>query len=207
MATTGPDSAKPKLAPTTVTHPAGESLREAFVGAIPHLRAFAVALCRDEPRADDLVQETLAKGWQKRDSLQTGTNLRAWLITILRNHYFSELRRSSQVLIETDADCGERLGEHSAQPGHLDLQDFAVALGKLEPAQRGALILVGAEGFTYEEAAQICGCPVGTIRSRVNRARRRLAELLQPSAAEKAGPVAVHVSRKAQTPLAHRPPP
>jgi RNA polymerase sigma-70 factor (ECF subfamily) len=189
-----------------VTHPPKESLRDAFVAAIPHLRAFALSLCRDEQRADDLVQEALVKGWQKRESFEQGTNLKAWLFTILRNNYFSDLRRKSQMPVEANGDFVERLSEHPAQSGHLDLQDFVAALGTLEPTQREALILVGAEGFTYEEAAQICGCPVGTIRSRVNRARRRLVDLLQVSAAEEYGPNPAYQSLKAWTPLADRPP-
>jgi RNA polymerase sigma-70 factor (ECF subfamily) len=100
----------------------------------------------------------------------------------------------------------EALSEHPAQPGHLDLQDFAAALDRLEPAQREALILVGAEGFTYEEAAQICGCPIGTIRSRVNRARRHLVKLLQVSAPEEYGPDAAYECVNARAPLAFRPP-
>jgi RNA polymerase sigma-70 factor, ECF subfamily len=189
-----------------VTHPPKVSLRDAFVAAIPHLRAFALSLCRDEQRADDLVQEALVKGWQKRDSFEPGTNLKAWLFTILRNNYFSDLRRKSQMPVQANGDFVERLSEHPAQAGHLDLQDFVAALGKLEPTQREALILVGAEGFTYEEAAHICGCPVGTIRSRVNRARRRLVDLLQVSAAEEYGPDPAYESLKAWTPLADRPP-
>jgi RNA polymerase sigma-70 factor, ECF subfamily len=189
-----------------VTHPPKDSLRDAFVAAIPHLRAFAISLGRDAQRADDLVQETLVKAWQARESFEKGTNLKAWLFTILRNHYFSELRRQNQVLVEANGECVEQLSEHPAQPGHLDLQDFAAALGQLEPAQREALILVGAEGFSYEEAAQISGCAVGTVKSRVNRARRRLRALLEVSAAEEYGPDAAYESINARTPLAYRPP-
>jgi RNA polymerase sigma-70 factor (ECF subfamily) len=176
-----------------VTRPPKDSLRDAFVAAIPHLRAFAVSLCRDSPRADDLVQETLVKGWQKRASFAEGTNLKAWLFTILRNNYFSELRRN-HLLVQANSDSVERLSQRPTQPGHLDLQDFLAALDKLEPRQREALILVGAEGFSYEEAAKICGCAVGTIKSRVNRARHRLAALLQISAAEEYGSDAAYDS-------------
>jgi RNA polymerase sigma-70 factor (ECF subfamily) len=163
-------------------------LHDAFVAAVPHLRAFAISLCRDAQRADDLVQETLVKAWQKRKSFEAGTNLKAWLFTILRNTYFSELRKNNHVVVDSNSDSVEQLSEPPAQSGHLDLQDFRAALGTLEPAQMEALILVGAEGFSYEEAAQICGCAVGTIKSRVNRARRRLAEVLQISAADEYGP-------------------
>jgi RNA polymerase sigma-70 factor (ECF subfamily) len=189
-----------------VTQSPKDPMRDAFVASIAHLRAFAVSLCRDPQRADDLVQETLVKGWQARESFEAGTNLKAWLFTILRNNYFSELRRRNQVLVESNGESVERLSQRPAQPGHLDLQDFAAALDRLEPAQREALILVAAEGFTYEEAAQICGCAVGTIKSRVHRARNRLAALLQVSAAEEYGPDAVYESIEARTPLAYRPP-
>jgi RNA polymerase sigma-70 factor (ECF subfamily) len=167
-----------------VTVPKPDSLRDAFVAAIQHLRAFAFSLCRDPQRADDLVQETLVKAWQKRGSFEEGTNLKAWLFTILRNSYFTDLRKKNHLLVEANGDGIERLSEPPAQPGHLDLQDLAAALGRLEPAQREALILVGAEGFSYEEAAHICGVAVGTIKSRVHRARHRLSQLLHVSAAD-----------------------
>jgi RNA polymerase sigma-70 factor (ECF subfamily) len=188
-----------------VTRPQNDSLRDAFVAAIPYLRAFAVSLCHDAHRADDLVQETLVKAWQKRDSFEAGTNLKAWLFTILRNTYFSELRKKNHLLVETNSDVVERLSQHPTQAGHLDLQDFVAALYRLEPAQREALILVGAEGFSYEEAAQICGCAVGTIKSRVNRARHRLARLLQLSAPEEYGPDATYESIFARAARAYRP--
>jgi len=162
-----------------VTIPQRDSLRDAFVAAIRHLRAFAFSLCRDAQRADDLVQETLVKAWQKRESFEEGTNLKAWLFTILRNNHFSELRKKNHLLVEANGDCVERLSAPPAQLGHVDLLDFAAALGRLDSAQREALILVGAEGFSYEEAAQICGVAIGTIKSRVHRARHRLVELLQ----------------------------
>jgi RNA polymerase sigma-70 factor, ECF subfamily len=154
------------------------ALHEAFVATMGHLKAFALSLCRDRQRADDLVQETLVKAWQKRQSFEQGTNLKAWLFTILRNNYFSELRKTKQLRVEANGDGIERLCEPPAQSGHLDLLDFAAALGRLESAQREALILVGAEGFSCEEAAQICGVAVGTIKSRVHRARHRLADML-----------------------------
>ena len=159
-----------------VTIPQPDELRDAIVATIRHLRAFALSLSRDAQRADDLVQETLVKAWQKRQSFEEGTNLKAWLFTILRNNYFSELRKRNHVLVESGPI--ERLSEPPAQSGHVDLLDFAAALGRLERPQREALILVGAEGFSYEEAAHICGVAVGTIKSRVHRARHRLAEML-----------------------------
>lgn len=158
------------------SHPA---LPEALVSAIPNLRAFAVALCRDANRADDLVQETLVKAWNNRDLFKEGTNLRAWLFTILRNTYFSEHRRLRYQVNYRDSVDTTNSWQHPEQEGHLDLQDFLEALGELPPDQREALLLVGAEGFSYEEAAEISGCAVGTIKSRVNRARKRLSDTLQ----------------------------
>jgi RNA polymerase sigma-70 factor (ECF subfamily) len=189
-----------------VTRPPKDSLRDALVAAIPQLRAFAVSLCHDAHRADDLVQEALVKGWQKRESFEAGTNLKAWLFTILRNTYFSELRKKNHLLVEVNSDLIERLSQHPAQAGHLDLQDFAAALAQLQPPQREALILVGAGGFSYGEAAKICGCAVGTIKSRVNRARHRLAALLQVSAPEEYRPDAAHESIIARVPLVYQPP-
>jgi RNA polymerase sigma-70 factor (ECF subfamily) len=152
---------------------------EALVSAIPNLRALAIALCRDASRADDLVQETLVKAWNNRDLYKEGTNLRAWLFTILRNTYFSEHRRLRYQASYREQVDTTKSWQHPEQEGHLDLQDFLEALAGLPPDQREALLLVGAEGFSYEEAAEISGCAVGTIKSRVNRARKRLSDTLQ----------------------------
>jgi RNA polymerase sigma-70 factor (ECF subfamily) len=164
------------------------SLKEALLGQIPNLRAFAVSLSGDIERADDLVQETLLKAWNHLDSFQEGTNLRAWLFTILRNTYFSECRRRRREVEDRDGSKALDLAVHPEQPGHLDMEDFRDALAQLPADQREALILVGAAGFSYEEAAGISGCAVGTIKSRVNRARSKLAELLSVSAGCDYGP-------------------
>jgi RNA polymerase sigma-70 factor (ECF subfamily) len=142
------------------------------------LRAFGVSLCGDKERADDLVQETLFKAWNHLDSFKEGTNLKAWLFTILRNTYFSERRKRRREVEDTDGSYAARLSTHPAQHGHMEMQDFRAALVQLPDDQREALILVGAAGFSYEEAAEISGCAVGTIKSRVNRARNRLAGML-----------------------------
>ena len=142
------------------------------------LRAFGVSLCGDKERADDLVQETLFKAWNHLDSFHEGTNLKAWLFTILRNTYFSERRKRRREVEDADGSYAAQLATPPEQHGHMDMQDFRAVLARLPDDQREALILVGAAGFSYEEAAQISGCPVGTIKSRVNRARVRLAEML-----------------------------
>jgi RNA polymerase sigma-70 factor, ECF subfamily len=154
------------------------SLRESLVAEMGSLRAFAVSLCGDKERADDLVQETLFKAWNHLESFKEGTNLKAWLFTILRNTYFSERRKRRREVEDADGTYAARLATAPAQLGHMDLQDFRSALVRLPDDQREALILVGAAGFSYEEAAEISGCAVGTIKSRVNRARNRLAGML-----------------------------
>jgi len=163
-------------------------LKQAMLGLIPNLRAFAVSLCGDIERADDLVQESLLKAWDHLESFQEGTNLRAWLFTILRNTYFSECRRRRREVEDRDGTKAAELAVHPGQQGHLDMQDFRRALNVLPPDQREALILVGAAGFSYEEAAEISGCAVGTIKSRVNRARSKLIELLSVSPTHEYGP-------------------
>ena len=154
------------------------SLREQLVAEIGSLRAFAVSLCGDKERADDLVQETLFKAWNHLESFKEGTNLKAWLFTILRNTYFSERRKRRREVEDADGAYAARLATHPTQHGHMDMQDFRAALTHLPDDQREALILVGAAGFSYEEAAEISSCAVGTIKSRVNRARNRLAGIL-----------------------------
>ena len=163
-------------------------LKEAMLKLIPNLRAFGVSLCGDVERADDLVQETLLKAWNHLDSFQEGTNLRAWLFTILRNTYFSECRRRRREVEDRDGNKADELAVHPGQQGHLDMQDFRKALNLLPPDQREALVLVGAAGFSYEEAASVSGCAVGTIKSRVNRARTKLSELLGVTTAREYGP-------------------
>ena len=162
-------------------------VKEAMLRLIPNLRAFAVSLCGDVERADDLVQETLLKAWDHLDSFQEGTNLRAWMFTILRNTYFSECRRRRRE-VEDDGSKAAELAVHPGQDGYVDMQDFRRALNELPPDQREALILVGAAGFSYEEAANISNCAVGTIKSRVNRARAKLSEMLHVNAASDYGP-------------------
>jgi RNA polymerase sigma-70 factor, ECF subfamily len=155
-----------------------------LLAVIPNLRAFAVSLCGNLDHADDLVQETLVKAWGSLDSFAEGTNLRAWLFTILRNIYYSEYRKRRREVADPDGAFAANLATAPAQSGHMDLLDFRAALQQLPSDQREALILIGASGLSYEEAAQICGCAIGTMKSRVNRARNRLAEMLSISSGE-----------------------
>lgn len=149
-----------------------------LLAALPNLRAFAVSLVGRHDRADDLVQDTIMKAWAKQDSFEIGTNIKAWLIKILLNSFYSQMRKNGREVQDSDGILTERLSVHPSQHGALDLQDFRIALNTLPSDQREAIILVGASGFSYEEAAEICGCAVGTIKSRVSRARQRLQEIL-----------------------------
>jgi RNA polymerase sigma-70 factor, ECF subfamily len=177
-------------------------LRKELMGAIPNLRAFAISLCGDPTRADDLVQETLVKAWGNLHAFQEGTNLKAWLFTILRNVFFSEHRKRRREVEDADGHMSGQLAVHPEQLGHMDFEDFRKALHHLPTDQREALILVGAEGFTYEEAAVISGCAIGTIKSRVNRARVRLIELLGLEASDGFGPDRMSEAIVMQTPTA-----
>lgn len=159
------------------TH-ASAQIKADLIAVIPNLRAFAVSLCGSPDRADDLVQETLVKAWGNLDSFVEGTNLPAWLFTILRNFYYSEYRKRRREVADSDGAIATRLATAPAQNSHMDLLDLRGALQQLPNDQREALILIGASGLSYEEAASICGCAIGTMKSRVNRARNRLAEIL-----------------------------
>lgn len=167
---------------------AGPSARDDLVAHIPSLRAFAVSLCGQMDKADDLVQEALMKAWSNLDSFTEGTNMRAWLFTILRNVYYSEHRKRRREVQDIDGVFSGRLVVPPAQNGHMDLEDFRTALSRLPSDQREALILVGASGFSYEEAAHICEVAVGTIKSRVNRARSALTRMLALDTSSEFGP-------------------
>ncbi|MDP1873970.1 sigma-70 family RNA polymerase sigma factor [Phenylobacterium sp.] len=154
------------------------SWRDSVVAMIPALRAFAWSLCHNGADADDLVQDTLIKAWSNRDRFEPGTNLRAWLFTILRNTYYTQLNRRRREVRDEDGDYAKLLRSPPSQDWSLAMQDLQSALAQLPDEHREALILVGAAGLSYEEAAEICGCAIGTIKSRVNRARIKLQRLL-----------------------------
>jgi len=163
--------------------PAGEpggqpDPREEIASHLAAMRAFAMSLTRDPSAADDLVQDTIVKAWTNIGSFTPGTNMRAWLFTILRNHFYTQRRRLARETGDADGVFAARLAEKPAHDGRLALRDFAVAFAELPDEQREALVLVGASGFSYDEAARMTGVPSGTVKSRANRARRKLAELL-----------------------------
>lgn len=154
------------------------SFRDALIAEIKNLRAFAISLSGSVSMADDLVQETLLRAWSKSDKFQPGTSLRAWLFTILRNIYYSNYRKRAREVQDSEGAYARRLTVSGDQESHLDLEDFRRALTKLPPEQREVLTLVGASGLSYEEAAVICDVEIGTIKSRLSRARSKLVELL-----------------------------
>jgi RNA polymerase sigma-70 factor (ECF subfamily) len=167
-----------------------DDFRKGLLAAVPALRAFAFSLvgARYNDRADDLVQETMVKAWAHHNSFQPGTNLNAWLHTILRNEFYSQMRKKGREVEDADGAYSRNIGIHPEQHGHLDMEDMRAALAQLPAEQREAILLVAASGFSYEEAAEICGVAIGTIKSRVNRARNRLAELLEVGSDDEYGP-------------------
>jgi RNA polymerase sigma-70 factor (ECF subfamily) len=169
-----------------MTHDA--SFRDALLAAVPSLRAFAISLSGNVDRADDLVQDTLVRAIANAHRFEPGTNLNAWLFTILRNLFHSEYRKRRREVEDPDGVYAEKLTSQPEQGARLDFEDFRSALATLPSEQREALLLVGASGFSYEETAAICGCAVGTVKSRVNRARSRLSGMLHLDAAEDIGP-------------------
>ncbi|NSX54000.1 RNA polymerase sigma factor [Parasulfitobacter algicola] len=152
--------------------------RDELVEHLPALRAFAMSLTRNNSTADDMVQDTIVKAWTNIDKFDPGTNMRAWLFTILRNTYYSSRRKLKREVADVDGVFTAGLAEKPAHDGHLQMADFRKAFDTLPVEQREVLILVGASGFSYEEAAEMCGVAVGTVKSRANRGRARLTEIL-----------------------------
>ena len=157
---------------------ATSSWRDDVVALIPALRAFAWSLCHNGSDADDLVQDALIKAWTNKDKFEPGTNLRAWMFTILRNTYYSQILRRRREVRDEQGEYAAALKIPATQEWSVALHALQAALQKLPPEHREALVLVGAAGLSYEEAAEICGCALGTIKSRVNRARARLLTIM-----------------------------
>ncbi len=166
---------EPRPEPVPLSDP---DFKEHLSAVIPHLRAFGRSLSGSRDLADDLVQETLLKAWAARKRFQAGTNMRAWTFIILRNLFLSQMRRARFKGEWDDITAAKILAAPASQDRHIELGDMQRALMHLPQPQREALILVGAGGFAYEEAADICGCAVGTIKSRVARGRVALEALL-----------------------------
>jgi len=168
--------------------PLTNALRDEILATVPSLRAFAISLSGNVDRADDLVQETMLRALANIDSFQPGSNMPAWLFTILRNLFRSDYRKRRREVEDADGNYARTLKTQPTQTTRIEFEEFRAALDKIPQDQREALILVGASGFSYEDAAAICGCAVGTIKSRVNRARTKLSELLYVDGAEDFGP-------------------
>jgi len=163
---------------TVMQHP---SIHPDMLAAIPQLRTFAFSLCRDREYADDLVQETLLRACDNIAKFEPDTNMTAWLITILRHHFYSEYRRRRREVPDVDGIYADTLVTQPAQFACAEYGELRRALDKLPGEMRDAIMLIAGSGASYDEAARICGCAVGTIKSRVHRARSRLAELLSIS--------------------------
>jgi RNA polymerase sigma-70 factor (ECF subfamily) len=157
--------------------PVQPSVRDVMLAAIPSLRAFAMSLSGNADRADDLVQETVMRAMANINTFTPGTNMSAWLFTILRNLFRSQYRKRRREVEDADGSYQASLKLPPEQFGRLEFKELIEALAKLPYVQREALLLVAASGFSYEEAAAICGIAVGTVKSRVSRARQQLAEL------------------------------
>ncbi|KQO72370.1 sigma-70 family RNA polymerase sigma factor [Methylobacterium sp. Leaf89] len=166
--------------------PAAADFRAALLDALPGLRAFALSLAVAPNAADDLVQETLLKAWANRHRFEPGSNLKAWLCTILRNQFYTECRKRKREVEDADGAFAAKVVAPAAQEASSDLRRVWQHLGKLPPAQREALVLVAAQGMTYEAAAALIGCQVGTMKSRVSRARAFLVGSLGMEAREAA---------------------
>ncbi len=167
-----------------------KAFKAGLVALIPHLRAFARTLTGDPTAADDLAQDAMMKAWDARTSFEMGTNMKAWTFMILRNQFYSEKRRSWRQS-QLDQEAAERTLvaiDDPAAPVALD--ELRLGLAMLPSEQREALVLVGAGGFAYEEAAEICNCAVGTVKSRVSRARRALQGILDRGAYDRDGAAA-----------------
>lgn len=159
-----------------------------LLASVPQLRAFALGLCGTKDMADDLVQETLMRAWANQGSFSPGTNMIGWLYVILRNAFYTEFRKRRHEVADVDGQHAAMLSGAAHQEGHIEFGEFRAALLRLPVDQREALLLIGSSGLSYEEAAAMCGCAVGTMKSRVSRARVRLAGLLAAGPEAPRGP-------------------
>ncbi|MBD2750986.1 sigma-70 family RNA polymerase sigma factor [Microvirga sp. BT688] len=166
------------------TEPVDQAFVDGIMASLKSLRSFALSLTRDVHQAEDLVQETVLKAISKHERFEADTNLQAWLFTILRNLFFSGHRKTQREVEDADGAHAAKLVVIPDQEDHIVIQDLEAALAKLPRDQREAILLIGAEGMAYEEAAEVLGVKVGTIKSRVNRARNRLAEMMGLSGAD-----------------------
>ncbi len=164
--------------PSPVSGSAYPDPRDEITAYLSPLRAFGISLTGNTAAADDLVQDTIVKAWSNIDKFQPGTNMQAWLFTILRNTFYSDRRKHRREVPDPDGLHAASLFDLPAHDGKLAFKDFQRAFVQLSPEHREVLILVGASGFSTEETASMIGVAVGTVKSRTSRARKRLAELM-----------------------------
>ena len=176
--TTAADSAPVATGPPEARKRVPPEVKQELVDNMKVLRAFAISLTRNGTRADDLVQETVTKAWANIHRFEPGTNMRAWLFTILRNTFYSDRRKARREVADEDGKISDQVARKPDHDGRLNLHDFRQAFQQLPDEQREVLMLVGALQHSYEDAAEMCGVRVGTIKSRLNRGRARLAELM-----------------------------
>jgi len=165
---------------TTTTYETANVGEAELLACVPHLRAFALFLSRNRDRADDLVQDTIVRALSAAHQFRVGTNLKAWLFTILRNQHYNVVRKNRAITTESldDPEAFEP-SVPASQLASLEFGDFRRAFWQLNDTRREALILIGANGMSYTEAATICDCPMGTIKSRVSRARDELLKIME----------------------------
>lgn len=153
-------------------------IKDDIVALLPDLRAFARFMCREREAADDLVQNTVLAALDKQSQFTAGTNLKAWMFTIMRNRFYSDLRTQRRRPVSVDTDSVAPLAAVDNPEAAIAMKELSSALWRLSAQAREALILVGASGFSYEEASRLCDCTVGTLKVRVSRARKQLAKQL-----------------------------
>jgi RNA polymerase sigma-70 factor (ECF subfamily) len=164
------------------------TLQSAMLAAVPAMRDFAMSLCRRSDRAEDLVQESLLRAIANIEQFRPGTSMPAWLFTILRNHFLNDYRKSRREVYDVDGYLVGTMTSQPAQEAHIQLDELEHALAQLPDVQREAVMLVACAGLSYDEAAERCHCAVGTVKSRLFRARARLAEVMSIDGPQELGP-------------------
>lgn len=155
-----------------------DPFKDQLIALMPALRGYAMSLTGCVSDADDLLQEALVRAWRSRSSFEAGTNLKAWMFRIVRNAFYTSMSRRRRTVEDVDGKLAARLASAPEQEWRLEYEELLNAMGRLTPEAREALLLIVASGLSYEAAAEVCGCAVGTLKSRVNRARQRLSKLL-----------------------------
>ncbi|CAN5132247.1 RNA polymerase sigma factor [soil metagenome] len=183
-----------------------DDFRDQLIELTPKLRAYAMSLTRARHWADDLVQDTLERAWRARANFRPESDLRIWLFTILRNRFTDGYRRQRHTIQDVDGEHAIRMSSPAEQSWRLQYGDLLAAIERLPPDSRSALVLISGAGLTFEEAAKVCGCPVSTVKSRVQRARRLLMEFVDIAPARKTRrPPKDKDTASAETPSAEAP--